>query len=348
MANQASRSSRAASAPFGSYRSPYAPKYTVPFKVAGVSVTQGMRFMPMAATFGAATGIFAVFFLGDTPRIREDILMNIPLIGSYWERSIAPEDNSYLIESEPVYPYQGWFSFEGVPLKWHYPVGLLYDLYAGAGPSASIYSAKGQDDDRDLNHLSQGILPWKLTLHFQNWPDQELVSLDAEERVMHDFFMNSVKEADFVRNGTGKSIMALSREDSKKLWASIQEHSFQTFHRVNSTLLPNLSTPFRNVPLRVYLPTASGLEKPSIKVVQSQFPPKIPASVSGGTEQQVQTIGTALNSLIPSLFPDAKATSIATPILHGAEVPMNAPVEEVGRCAAYADGWLNVVIRVHE
>ncbi|EEQ34157.1 autophagy protein 5 [Microsporum canis] len=255
---------------------------------------------------------------------------------------------SYLIESEPVYPYQGWFSFEGVPLKWHYPVGLLYDLYTGAGPSASIYSAKGQDDDRDLNHLSQGILPWKLTLHFQNWPDQELVSLDAEERVMHDFFMNSVKEADFVRNGTGKSIMALSREDSRKLWASIQEHSFQTFHRVNSTLLPNLSTPFRNVPLRVYLPTASGLEKPSIKVVQSQFPPKIPASVSGGAGQQVQTIGTALNSLIPSLFPDAKATSIATPILHGAEVPMNAPVEEVGRCAAYADGWLNVVIRVHE
>ncbi|KAM5483096.1 hypothetical protein McanCB56680_003154 [Microsporum canis] len=95
MANQASRSSRAASAPFGSYRSPYAPKYTVPFKVAGVSVTQGMRFMPMAATFGAATGIFAVFFLGDTPRIREDILMNIPLIGSYWERSIAPEDNPF-------------------------------------------------------------------------------------------------------------------------------------------------------------------------------------------------------------------------------------------------------------
>lgn len=47
----------------------------------------------MAATMGAATGIFAIFFLGDVPRIREDILMNIPVIGSYWDRSIAPEDN---------------------------------------------------------------------------------------------------------------------------------------------------------------------------------------------------------------------------------------------------------------
>ncbi|EFE40001.1 hypothetical protein TRV_05296 [Trichophyton verrucosum HKI 0517] len=49
--------------------------------------------MPMATTMGAAAGIFAIFFLGDVPRIREDILMNIPVIGSYWDRSIAPEDN---------------------------------------------------------------------------------------------------------------------------------------------------------------------------------------------------------------------------------------------------------------
>lgn len=47
----------------------------------------------MATTMGAATGIFAIFFLGDVPRIREDILMNIPIIGSYWDRLIAPEDN---------------------------------------------------------------------------------------------------------------------------------------------------------------------------------------------------------------------------------------------------------------
>ncbi|OAL64509.1 autophagy protein Apg5 [Trichophyton rubrum] len=334
MASQAPRSG-----PFGSYRSPFAPKYTVPTKIAGLTTTQVMRLMPMATTMGAATGIFAIFFLGDVPRIREDILMNIPIIGSYWDRLIAPEDNAvnirldiyigilqratqgsdtghvhglldffkpYLIGSDPVYPYQGWFSFEGIPLKWHYPVGLLYDLYASTEPALE------QSDDKDTRYPCRKTLPWKLTLHFQDWPDQELVGLDEQGRVMHDFFMNSVKEADFVRNGTGKSIMTLSKEDSNKLWTSIQERS----------------------------------EKPSIKVVQSQFPPKI-STVSVGTEKQIQTIGTALHSVAPSLFPDDKDTNMATPILHGAAVPMSAPLEEMARCAAYADGWLNIVVWMH-
>ncbi|KLJ07417.1 hypothetical protein EMPG_17102, partial [Blastomyces silverae] len=47
----------------------------------------------IAAAFGASAGIFAVFFFGEVPRVRKDILMNIPVIGGYWERSIPPEDN---------------------------------------------------------------------------------------------------------------------------------------------------------------------------------------------------------------------------------------------------------------
>ncbi|KAI1906057.1 hypothetical protein LOZ53_006296, partial [Ophidiomyces ophidiicola] len=48
----------------------------------------------IASGFGVAAGIFAVFFFGEVPRVRQDILMNVPVIGGYWERKIAPEDNS--------------------------------------------------------------------------------------------------------------------------------------------------------------------------------------------------------------------------------------------------------------
>lgn len=142
--------------------------------------------------------------------------------------------SSSLIEPD-VPAHQGWFSFEGVPLKWHYPLGLLFDLYAGAEAVTSkptpedhplLYKppkpGPGEEQQVEAEEESHPPLPWRLTLHFTEWPDQDLVRLDAEGRVMHDAFINSVKEADFLRNGTAKGIMSLSKEDSSGLWEAVQ------------------------------------------------------------------------------------------------------------------------------
>lgn len=112
--------------------------------------------------------------------------------------------------------YNGWFEFDGVPLKWHYPVGLLYDLYAGADP-ASKTTTRGDESPK-----GESPLPWRLILHFSDWPN-DLVQLDADGMVMNDAFINSVKEADFLRNGTAKGIMSLSKEDSSGLWKAVEE-----------------------------------------------------------------------------------------------------------------------------
>ncbi|TQB68505.1 hypothetical protein MPDQ_003354 [Monascus purpureus] len=45
--------------------------------------------------FGVAAGVFALFFFGDVPRVRVDILQRIPVVGGYWKREIAPEDNPF-------------------------------------------------------------------------------------------------------------------------------------------------------------------------------------------------------------------------------------------------------------
>lgn len=117
--------------------------------------------------------------------------------------------------------HDGWFSFEGVPLKWHLPIGLLYDLYAGADP-ASKGTAESEDAGWDIDDQNSP-LPWRIVVHFSDWPDEELVRLDAGGMVMNDAFINSVKEADFLRNGTAKGIMSLSKEDSSGLWKSVQD-----------------------------------------------------------------------------------------------------------------------------
>jgi hypothetical protein len=47
------------------------------------------------SAFGASAGIFALFFFGEVPKVRQDILMKIPVIGEYFHREIPPEDNPF-------------------------------------------------------------------------------------------------------------------------------------------------------------------------------------------------------------------------------------------------------------
>ncbi|KAI5310866.1 hypothetical protein KEM55_005988, partial [Ascosphaera atra] len=45
--------------------------------------------------FGVVAAAGALYFLGEVPRVRMDILEKIPVIGPYWHREIPPEDNPF-------------------------------------------------------------------------------------------------------------------------------------------------------------------------------------------------------------------------------------------------------------
>lgn len=123
-----------------------------------------------------------------------------------------------------------------------------------------------------------------------------------------------------------------------------------SFQRISNILLPPPHQPFRNVPIRFFLPLPPDSGVPSLKLVQSPLAPSLPASTSSSsastTKAQPQTIGTALHSLLPNLFPSRRMPVLAKPVLHGAVVPMSAPIEEVVRSSAYGDGWAYIVIRM--
>eukprot|EP00966_Prymnesium_polylepis_P180661 4184315-Prymnesium_polylepis.1 len=61
---------------------------------------------------------------------------------------------------EPFAPPMGggevWYDHDGVPLRWQLPVGVLFDLVAGEQQRAE--------------------LPWRLTVHFQSFPSDRLMS----------------------------------------------------------------------------------------------------------------------------------------------------------------------------
>lgn len=149
--------------------------------------------------------------------------------------------SSHLIDAETP-AHTAWLDFEGVPLKWHYPLGLLYDLYSGAEPVHLQRGGGHQHEDvrgsaaqQQASSAGNGqgdgqeVLPWKLTIHYSGFPGDQLIPLDGEGKALQDSFVNAVKEADFIRNGTARTVMGLSMEDSEKLWRSVQTRMWEPF-----------------------------------------------------------------------------------------------------------------------
>lgn len=104
----------------------------------------------------------------------------------------------------------------------------------------------------------------------------------------------------------------------------------------------------RHVPIKIYLPTSAnqtssdtipehGKLAGHIRVVQSLVPRQLPS-------HQPQTLGTALNTVLPTIFPSRRNPLLAQPVLHGVAVPMEANLEELGRTASYLDGFLHVAV----
>jgi autophagy-related protein 5 len=278
--------------------------------------------------------------LADTSVADEIALPRLSYLPLLLPRLHAFFADSMIAESGTLSPYAGYFTHDHVALKWHLPLGLLYDIYV----------ASNQDARHDPSSLAP--LPFKLTLHFSPDPDKPSLP-DASPVVLHDSFINSVKEADFLRSGTAKPIMTLSAQESKALWTSTQEGDLQTFSKIHHSLIPSPGQ-IRHIPLRLYLPSAPDEDpsKAQIRVLQSHVLPTVaaaaqtasPAALRGGPMGQPQTLGTALHQMIPSLFPSRRTPILATPLLHGAPVPMTAHLEELLRWGGYADGWLSVVI----
>jgi autophagy-related protein 5 len=152
-------------------------------------------------------------------------------------------------------------------------------------------------------------------------------------------FIQGVKEADYLRTGTGKTVMFLSQADSTQLWEGVKTHNFALYNPINQKLLNPQGVNLRHLPVRLYLPHAASeeTEPGSLRVVQSLVKVEV-------SSRQPQTVGTALNAILPSLFPSRRSTLLAQAVLHGAVLPLGAGVEELVRASAYLDGWLHIAV----
>ena len=154
------------------------------------------------------------------------------------KRQQQKDDNDENTHKYPVC----WFEDEetGMPLRWHLFVGVLYDLTSRGDGSRSI--------------------PWKLRLHFNNYPSSQILPLedDVVLKLVERTYKNSLKQALFLQNGSSKVAMNLSKQSHQKIWDSILTSKHQLYQQVNNDLL---NTP-NNVPVRILVDDQPAIQRP--------------------------------------------------------------------------------------
>ncbi|KAI9594365.1 autophagy protein Apg5-domain-containing protein [Syncephalis fuscata] len=221
-----------------------------------------------------------------TPLVRELLVQrNLPFIG---------EDSDI------------WYSCNNRPLRWHYPIGLLYDLEVH---HSLVAKQKGINTDEI----------WRITVHTRNYPKDSLKMAIPSLKTMQDIYMSMLKESDVLRNGPLKKVMRLPKQEQAALWESLTEvneklvsvkgpsqppstpikTSFESdpASTVETAVLNEAAdgsskevSSIRFVPLRVYLPDCPIVQEPILAI---------------GSKGEERSLGDALHDLLPTLFPIA-------------------------------------------
>jgi len=202
-------------------------------------------------------------------------------------------------------PGEMWFSYRGIPLRWHHPIGLLYDLLS-----------KGDSAEDDAPPL----LPWALTAHFSLFPSHTLLPCSSREAV-ESVFMSSLKESDQLKH-SGKVVKLMQKKDHNQMWLGLVSDKFDQFWAINRRLMEPSGGEenFKHIPIRLYVGD-------NCNILQRLVSPGIPAHprTLGELQEILGLEGRVLvtQGIIPS--PDT-------------------PLQWMARHLAYPDNFLHVAV----
>lgn len=201
-----------------------------------------------------------------------------------------------------------WFEYEGTPLKWHYPIGVLFDL-----------------------HASNTVLPWSITVHFKNFPERDLLHCPSHS-VIEAHFMSSIKEADALKHKS-QVVNDMQKKDHKQLWMGLQNDKFDQFWAMNRKLMdyPTEDGGFRFIPFRIYQTLS---DRPFI---QKQFRPVSP-------EGHVHTLGDLLKEVYPVALPNEGGPKRFQVVIHGIEPLLETPLQWLSEHLSHPDSFLHICV----
>jgi autophagy-related protein 5 len=101
-----------------------------------------------------------------------------------------------------------WFEHKDIPLRWHLPVGVLFDL---------LESSSNQPNQP--NQHQQQEIPFRVVVRFYDIP-RHVLPCRGESDSQTAFF-NSLKQALHLINGSSRVFMELSKSEQDDLWSGV-------------------------------------------------------------------------------------------------------------------------------
>eukprot|EP00051_Salpingoeca_urceolata_P009706 m.117882 g.117882 ORF g.117882 m.117882 type:complete len:274 (+) comp16414_c1_seq3:750-1571(+) len=200
-----------------------------------------------------------------------------------------------------------WFEYRGRPLAWNTPVGVLFDCFGANQP-----------------------LPWVVTVHFKKYPDTLLRCTTVA--TVESYFLDRVKEANYLKHGKTKIEGLDSAEDRKQLWLGLAQDDFEQFARVGVKLMTNReSNWFRKIPFRVYVIRPGDDDKPP-QVLQEPYD-------STSMEGTANTLG----DLMYYLFHPVEPVKV---VVHGIEPPLSTPLQWLSEHGCHPDNFVHIIVHV--
>jgi autophagy-related protein 5 len=127
-----------------------------------------------------------------------------------------------------------WFSYNSLPLKWHYPLGLLVDIH-------STLQA----------HNIACSVPFHVEVHFHRFPSDSLLPYQGLKS-LRSVFQNTLKEACALLLGTSGPVMSLSRDQEDSMWRMANSGEFKGFKEIGADFMKVKPEDCRYVPVKVF------------------------------------------------------------------------------------------------
>ncbi|CAK0838060.1 unnamed protein product [Prorocentrum cordatum] len=239
-------------------------------------------------------------------------------------------------------PYEIWFDYDGIPLRWHHPLGVLCDVLVG----------------REVP------VPLDLTAHFRGGSSKAGLTPFGGAGALQRVVMSSFRQAVFLQRGCTGPFSRLPRADQTRLWEAIA--GFGTGHTPQDTFTASrMEQALKRYAAAQQQLQCDSLERCRSLAVRIHFygPPHdallLPAAPLED-DGSLATVGGLLQRAMPPLFDAAGRARLAQGLApvparladgvevltHGVLVPLDTPLYWLALHAAYLDLFVHLVVRV--